>query len=120
MAKAVYRYVGTTQSGFHGHPTYHFSLFGQKIEMDQDLAEEKILSDFPILPDAEFAKAAFTDAELKVSAHKLAEGQAPAAFMDKVRASWSALHDYREAAKAKAAAPVEAPVMVEEATHANV
>lgn len=71
--------------------------FGERIEMPQAEAEAAVRDrDAALLPDADFQKLGITDAELlqhyAVGLHSLA----PAEFVAKRDAAWSALRAYRD------------------------
>ena len=115
---ALYRFVGTTESGLMGSKPMKFVIFGQKAEIDSTVAEEQIADRFPLLSEAEWAKTGITDAELSDQAAKIVTSRATPAFMAKVEGAWGILGAYRTELRAARAVvepqPQEEPAIQEQ------
>lgn len=75
---------------------FQFDRFGQRVEMPDQLAAEKI-QDVPLIPAADFDAIGFTNSELSAYSDPETWRSAPESFLSKQRAAWQALHEYRGA-----------------------
>ncbi len=103
---ASFRHVGS-ESAILDTP-HSFTRFGQKAEMDEQFAHERIADGLPLLPEAKWAEIGITDKELTDYPMAQQHSGAPAVFQEKKRKALLALHDFRESLKAGLPQPDQA------------
>ena len=100
---SIYRFIGSQGAIIDSPHTFH--RFGQKAEIDDKTAAEKIADGFPILPGAAFDALGFTEKELTDYPSAQSHEEAPQSFKDKKRAALMALHELRRGKPAATAPP---------------
>ncbi len=95
---AVYHFVGSYCEIDAGR--IKLDKFGQRIELDDKLAEIVIKGGGAILPEDKFKAISFTDEELKDFAYPGARENAPESFKARVKAAHIAFCDHKQALEA--------------------
>ena len=89
----TFRFIGTElEIGGVG----KFTRFGERVELDADLAADAVDGGAAILPDALFASVGFTPAELERYAEIGSHFDAPPEFLAKKKAALLKMHQWRE------------------------
>ena len=75
--------------------------FGEKVELDKDVAENAVLIGAQMIPEDQFSALGFTDKELEENASSAAHDSAPDEFKKKKFKALTALHDFRQTVRAE-------------------